>query len=140
MSVGSTNNPAIPDKLKFGLFNAENLFLLFDQEIPAHYQKLNEAQWQRLSSSVYENKPLQKCMQIAQFVKSEAPDILMMCEVGGLESLKNFNKLFLDNKYDLALIEGNSDRNIDVGFLIKKDFPLHYNIKSHKSISLVLKS
>lgn len=132
MSAGSTNNPAIPDKLKFGLFNAENLFLLFDQEIPPHYLKLNEAQWQRLSSSVYENKALQKCIQIAQIVKAEAPDVFMLCEVGGLESLKNFNKLFLENKYDIALIEGNSDRNIDVGFLIKKDFCLHYSLKSHK--------
>ena len=116
MTSGSTKL-----QLKFGLFNVENLFLLFDQEIPAHFQKLNEAQWQKLSNSVYENKTLVKCNSIAQIIKENDPDIMMLCEIGGSDSLHNFNKLFLDNKYNVALLEGNSDRNIDVGYLIKKD-------------------
>jgi endonuclease/exonuclease/phosphatase family metal-dependent hydrolase len=120
-------------QLKFGLFNVENLFLLFDQEIPAHFQKLNEAQWQKLSNSVYENKTLVKCNSIAQIIKENDPDIMMLCEVGGSDSLHNFNKLFLDNKYNVALIEGNSDRNIDVGYLIKKDVSFFFDIASNKN-------
>ena len=134
MSVGSTNNPfeSTSNSLRLGLFNAENLFLLFDNPVPPHYLKLNEVQWQKLSGSVYENKALPKCIHIAQMIKSQAPDIMMMCEVGGEESLKNFNKFFLDEAYEVALIEGNSDRNIDVGFLIRKDKKFIRTIKSHK--------
>ncbi len=112
--------------------NAENLFLLFDHPIPPHYLKLNEAQWQKLSGSVYENKPLPKCIEIAQMIKNEMPDVMMLCEVGGEESLKNFNKLFLDDHYDVALIEGNSDRSIDVGFLIRKEKKITHVLSSHK--------
>jgi endonuclease/exonuclease/phosphatase family metal-dependent hydrolase len=128
MTSGSTKL-----QLKFGLFNVENLFLLFDQEIPAHFQKLNEAQWQKLSNSVYENKTLVKCNSIAQIIKENDPDIMMLCEIGGSDSLHNFNKLFLDNKYNVALLEGNSDRNIDVGYLIKKDVSFFFDIASNKN-------
>ncbi|MBC7743363.1 MAG: hypothetical protein H7061_14285 [Bdellovibrionaceae bacterium] len=119
--------------LKMGLFNAENLFLLFDQPIPPHFQKLSEPQWQKLSASVYENKPLQKCIAIANLIKENNPDVMMLCEVGGLESLKNFNELFLDAQYSVALIEGNSDRNIDVGFLIKKPQTFYFDLGTNKN-------
>lgn len=135
MIDGSTNNN--PNKttlsLKLGLYNVENLFLHFDQEIPQHYQKLNEAQWQKLSHSAYEPKPLKKCLEIARIITEEAPDILMLCEVGGIESLNTFNKLFLQDQYQVALIEGNSDRNIDVGFLIKKNAPYFFDITTNKN-------
>lgn len=134
MTSGSTNNSHSNSKLnlKLGLFNAENLFLIFDHEVPPHYQKLNEAQWQKLSNAVYENKALSKCTAIAQLIKENDPDIMMLCEVGGVESLNNFNKLFLNNQYHVALLEGNSDRNIDVGFLIKKEVGFFFDIASNK--------
>lgn len=135
MTTGSTSNPYSSGslQLKFGLFNAENLFLLFDQPIPTHFQKLSEPQWQKLSASVYENKPLNKCLQMASLIKENAPDIMMFCEVGGLESLKNFNELFLDSQYSVALIEGNSDRHIDVGFLIKKTNEFYFDLATNKN-------
>lgn len=132
MTSRATTNTQTID-LKLGLFNAENLFLLFDQPIPQHFQKLSEQQWQKLSSSVYENKPLNKCLEIAQLVKENDPDILMLCEVGGLESLKNFNEMFLNSAYSVALLEGNSDRNIDVGFLIKKTQSFYFDLASNKN-------
>lgn len=134
-AAGATNNKHNQSdiKLKFGLYNVENLFLIFDQEVPPHYQKLNEAQWQKLSESIYETKPLKKCLQMAQLIKEQSPDIMMLCEIGGAESLNNFNKLFLDDQYHTALIEGNSDRNIDVGFLIKKNLPFFFEILSNKN-------
>lgn len=119
--------------LNFGLFNAENLFLLFDHSLPENFKSLSENQWQKLSSSVYENKSLQKCLQIADMIKKNNPDILMLCEVGGLESLNNFNALFLDSQYSVALIEGNSDRHIDVGFLIKKNHPFYFDLATNKN-------
>lgn len=145
MTAKSTN-PSVPSissnlncstasiklELKLGLYNVENLFLIFDQEIPPHYQKLNEIQWQKLSKSVYDPKPLNKCLQIGQIINENLPDIMMLCEVGGAESLNTFNKLFLNNQYHVALLEGNSDRNIDVGFLIKKNVPYFFDISTNK--------
>lgn len=134
MTTQSTNNSQNSAKLqlKLGLYNVENLFLLFDQEIPSHYDKLTEAQWQKLSNSIHETKSLNKCQQIARIINEKTPDIMMLCEVGGEESLNNFNKLFLQNQYHVALLEGNSDRNIDVGFLIKKGVNFFFDVASNR--------
>jgi hypothetical protein len=122
--------------LKFCLFNAENLFLLFDQPIPKNFEKMEEVQWQKLSTSVYDNKPLFKLHHLARTIKDTNSDIVMLCEVGGLESLKNFNTLFLNGEYSPILIEGNSDRNIDVGFLIKKNSSFYFDLLTHKNRDL----
>ena len=119
--------------MKFTLLNAENLFLLFDKKPDASVLKLDETQWQKLSSSVYENKPLKKALELQKAIQDINPDILMLCEVGGEESLRNFNDLFLGNQYYTALMEGNSDRNIDVGFLIKKSLPFYFDLQSNKN-------
>lgn len=135
MTLGSNHNNLKNARLqlKFGLHNVENLFLLFDQkDIPSNYLKLSESLWQKLSDSVYESKELNKCIQLAQIIKEKSPDIMMLCEVGGAESLNNFNKLFLDDQYQVALLEGNSDRNIDVGYLVKKESPFFYDITSNR--------
>lgn len=120
-------------KIKLCLFNVENLFLMFDHPIPENFENLTEPDWQKLSTSVYDNKPLKKCQEIAKLLLSELPDIVMVCEVGGLESLKNFNQLFLNSSYSCVLIEGNSDRNIDIGFLIKKEQSYFYDIATNKN-------
>lgn len=120
-------------KIKFSLINAENLFLLFDVPFQKDFLKLDEIQWQKLSTSIYDNKPLKKTKELAAALLDINADILMLCEVGGLESLKNFNEHFLNNAYSPVLIEGNSDRNIDVGFLIKKEQPYYFDILSNKN-------
>lgn len=94
---------------------------------------LKESQWQRLSTSVYENKPLKKTLELAKALKEINADIIMLCEVGGYESLKNFNLLFMDDAYSPCLIEGNSERNIDVGFLIRKSLPFYFDLQSNKN-------
>jgi endonuclease/exonuclease/phosphatase family metal-dependent hydrolase len=119
--------------LKFCLLNAENLFLLFDQPLPQDFQKLTEAQWQKLSTSVYENKALRKTQEIAKALHEINADIIMLCEVGGVESLKNFNQYFLNDEYSVCLLEGNSNRNIDVGFLIKKTAIFYFDLLSNKN-------
>lgn len=119
--------------LKICLLNAENLFLLFDHAPAPEHLKLDETQWQKLSTSIYENKPLSKTHKLAKLIKEIDPDILMLCEVGGLESLKNFNSLFLDSNYSPCLLEGNSDRNIDVGYLIKKNQPFYFDLHSNRN-------
>jgi hypothetical protein len=45
----------------------------------------------------------------------------MLVEVGGEESLHNFNQHFLVDRFQPFFLEGNSKRGIDLGFLIRKD-------------------
>lgn len=119
--------------LKFCLINAENLFLVFDPPSGLDVNKIDETQWRRLGVSVYENKPLEKCKALARALTEINADIVMLCEVGGPDSLQNFNNLFLGGRYSPVLIEGNSDRNIDIGFLIRKNLPLYYDLFSNKN-------
>ncbi|MBC7456725.1 MAG: hypothetical protein H7235_00490 [Bdellovibrionaceae bacterium] len=119
--------------LKFCQINAENLFLLFDNALPPNYLKLEKKQWESLTTSIFENKPLQKVINLAKALSDIDADIVMLNEVGGVESLKNFNQYFLDDKYSPILVEGNSDRSIDVGFLIKKNLPFYFDLFSHKN-------
>lgn len=95
-----------------------------------------ESAWQKNSTSQYENKSLRKCQALARTLLEVDADIVMLCEVGGLESLQNFNQLFLKGAYSPALMEGNSDRNIDVGFLIRKGSPFYFDLLSNKSRSI----
>ncbi|MBL7545942.1 MAG: hypothetical protein JNL11_19140 [Bdellovibrionaceae bacterium] len=118
--------------LKIALLNAENLFLLFDQTPTLEHTKLDEIQWQKLSTSIFPNKNLSKIKELVRSFKDMDPDIVLLCEVGGPESLKNFNDIFLEQKYSTALIEGNSDRNIDVGFLVRKDLPFYFDLSTNK--------
>jgi endonuclease/exonuclease/phosphatase family metal-dependent hydrolase len=122
--------------LKLTLLNAENLFLLFDQAPGPESLKMNEVQWKKLSTSIFENKSLSKAKELARSIDDMNSDIVMLCEVGGVESLKNFNELFLGGRYLTALIEGNSDRNIDVGFLIRKELPYYFDLLTNKNRSI----
>ncbi len=123
----------IISNLKLMVYNAENLFLLSDQKLTPDHLKLDQTQWNRLSTSIYENKPLEKLKAIGKLILEENPDLVMLCEVGGNESLQNFNRLFLNDQYSVALIEGNSNRHIDVGYLIKKGMPFYFDINTNKN-------
>ena len=124
-----------PEKvsLKFTFLNAENLFLLFDRPAKPEMTKADETEWQSLSTSIFPNKPLKKVKELAAVIQDINADIVMLCEVGGPESLMNFNQLFLNQAYSPIAIEGNSDRNIDVGFLIKKNSPFYFDLASNKN-------
>lgn len=119
--------------LKTLLWNAENLFLLSDAPLTPAQTQLEETEWQRLSTSIHPNKSLSKCRAIAQVIREQNPDLILFCEVGGAESLSNFNKLFLNEDYSPALVEGNSNRNIDLGFLVRKNSGFYFDIISNKS-------
>lgn len=105
---------------------------MLDLEPIAFDPNMTETQWRRFSSSKYEIKPLKKCLDLAAALKEIDADIIMLCEVGGLESLKNFNHYFMNDAYEPYLTEGNSDRNIDVGFLIRKSLQLQASLSSNK--------
>lgn len=124
--------------LKFLVLNAENLFLLGQTPLTKQDLQLDAAKWSQRSTSIFENKPKEKCEILARLILSEKPNVVLLSEVGGFESLEKFNQLFLQEEYSPALIEGNSDRSIDVGFLVRKNEPFFFDIHTNKNRSFPL--
>lgn len=118
------------------LWNVENLFLFLDEIPQQSLEALPEKSWKRLSTSIYKIKPLHQLLHMQKVIFENTPDILMMVEVGGRESLENLNRLFLKDQYQVFLIEGNSDRAIDVGYLVRKEILASVKVKTHKDLKL----
>ncbi|CAN5466627.1 hypothetical protein BH10BDE1_BH10BDE1_25380 [soil metagenome] len=121
---------------RFVSFNTENFFVYLDEAPAKDPRLMTEIEWSRLSRSTADNKQLSKIRDIARSIEDLDPDVLMLSEVGGRESLANFSRYFLGDRYATHLIEGNSDRGIDLGFLVKRSLPLTYDLISHKSRKL----
>ena len=100
--------------MKLCLYNVENLFLL------------------NLGPGEGYKKPQDKIEWVARTIREIDADIIMLCEVGGLQSLDLFNSRHLNNAYFTALLPGNSDRGIEMGYLINKRFAHFHQIISHK--------
>lgn len=118
--------------LKFTQFNVENLFLYLDGLNGQDLDKITETEWRSLTHASTPNKPLYKTKALAKTLLDIDPDFVTINEVGGIESLENFNRLFLKSQFEVLLKEGNSPRGIDVGFLVKKSLPLRFLLISHK--------
>lgn len=118
--------------IKLMQLNAENLFIFFDEELPENWRDLQEADWQKLSYASVPNKPLKKTLGLSHAILDVLPHVVALNEVGGMESLRNFNHYFLNDLYEEHLIEGNSDRGIDVGYLVRKDWRKQVQLFSHK--------
>ena len=118
-------NAAMSQQNKFviALYNVENLFIHLDRLQGEFPPNISEKQWQKLSSPKTPNKPLSKTWAVADTIREMDADVVLLNEVGGMDSLSNFNYHFLGNEYQPHLIPGNSKRGIDVGFLIKRSCP-----------------
>lgn len=103
-------------------FNAENFYLLLDAcYAPGEYRDLTEGAYMAMNASIFNpNKGRDKIAAIAETIKERDFDLVGMCEVGGLETLENFNRLYLDGRYECYLHQENSTRGIFVGALVKK--------------------
>lgn len=107
--------------MKICTFNVENLFFnlpsknIDNGELP-EYQNYSIY----INNEIYTNKNFAKIEEIASYIKDIDADIVGLVEIGGKDSLSNFNKYFLDSAYDCYLIESCSSRPIYTGFLIKK--------------------
>ena len=121
-----------PNTFKVAQLNAENLFLFLDEPRARDWRTMSEGEWKKLSAATVDNKPLKKLLWLADSLLEIDADVVCLNEVGGLESIHNFAKLFLNDLYVPHLIEGNSDRGIDVGYLIKKTLPLRCELRTHK--------
>lgn len=125
--------------LKVMVLNAQDLFLFMDKhnhEFPV--TELSEIKWQLMSSSLFSNKSKEKCQILAGTIKEAGADIVMVTEVGGPESLANFAKYILSDEYDSVSLPSNSDRGIDLGYLIRKNSGLNYQVTSHVDFPLPL--
>lgn len=121
------------NEIRFAQFNVENLFLYMDQYSGQDLKDISEAEWRKISTSTTHNKSLKKTWAIAKTMRDINADIFMLNEVGGEESLANFAKYFLNDEYIPLLKEGNSNRGIDVGYLIKRSRPVKPVLISHKN-------
>ncbi len=119
-------------KLRLMQYNLENFFVFLDKELPTIWPDISEDHWQTLTHSTVKLKPLGKLKRIQALIFEQDPDILILSEVGAAESLDNFNRLFLNSTYQVHLLEGNSDRGIDVGYLVKANLKHKVQLNSHK--------
>lgn len=118
------------------VLNAQDLFLFMDKHDHSSIHELTEIKWQLMSSSLFSNKSKEKCQILAQTILDHDADIVMVTEVGGLESLENFAKYLLNDEF-MALSEAsNSDRGIDLGYLVRKKLPYNYSLISHVDYKL----
>jgi len=104
--------------LKLALFNLENFFL-DSQNTPAGFLKPND-----------------KISRISDVFKDLNADIYLLTEIGLCQSLDIFNQDFLNNEYISFCAPGNSDRGIEIGFLVKKNRFLNLNFLSNKDFNL----
>lgn len=126
--------------LKLLLFNVQDMFVFMDKhdpKDPAHdLESMREPEWQKISASFYPNKSLEKLYGIKRIIDASNPDVIMIVEVGGRQSLSNFNKHFLDNDYEVFFEPSNSERGIDIGYLCKRECPFNFFLVSHNDDKL----
>ncbi len=108
--------------LSIATFNAENFYLLIDRPYAAEaFFALSDDEYGAMNASIYNpNKDRAKIAAIAKTIREEDFDFVGLCEVGGMETLANFNRYYLDERYECFLHEENSTRGIFVGALVKK--------------------
>jgi hypothetical protein len=116
---------------KIMVLNAQDLFLFMDKHDGSSIENLNEQKWQLITASLFANKSKEKCLRLALSIKESHADIVMMTEIAGKESLTNFSKFFLNDEYEALSLPSNSDRGIDLGYLIKRSLGYKLNLKSY---------
>lgn len=127
--------PAFPPPLlKVLVLNAENLFVFLERWDGRAMDTMTEPLWQLSNPGMLDNKPLQKTRDLAHTILAIDPDLILITEVGGTESLSNFNQHFLKDQWRPYLLETNSDRGIDMGYLVRGDWDI--TITSHRDYVL----
>ncbi len=113
---------ACAKEIRLAAFNAENFYLLLDRDYSTEeYRALPDREYRAMSRSIYNpNKDRGKIEAIAATILSGDYDFVGLCEIGGRETLRNFDRYYLGERYEFHLHETNSRRGIYVGALVKK--------------------
>lgn len=124
--------------LKICEFNVENLFISLDHFDGGDFDSLTESEWRRLALPQLrkKQKPLRKVWGLVTAIQDINPDIVMLIEVGGKESLDHFIRYFLEDTYEAHFVETNSDRSIDLAFLLKKNLPFKAKTISNRDTAV----
>ena len=114
--------PQVSRSLRIAAFNAENFYLLLDADYSrAELEALDEAAYLAMNPSIYNpNKNREKIAAIARLITERDFDVVCLMEVGGMETLAAFNRIYLGGRYRCFLQEENSRRGIYVGALLRK--------------------
>jgi endonuclease/exonuclease/phosphatase family metal-dependent hydrolase len=115
-------------------FNLENLFVSMSYHEGHDLASLDEPEWRALALPQLKTrqKPLKKLWGVARALLEIDPDVAMLVEVGGRDSLENFNRHFLGDRYEPLFVEGNSTRGIDLAFLVRRGLPLTAEARSNR--------
>jgi endonuclease/exonuclease/phosphatase family metal-dependent hydrolase len=108
--------------LSIASFNAENFSLLLDRPYTREeLESLDDETYRAMNASIFNpNKERHKIAEIGRIIVEADFDVVGLCEVGGMETLAAFNRLYLGDRYDAFLHEENSKRGIFVGALVKR--------------------
>jgi hypothetical protein len=112
--------------LSIGTYNVLNL-----KELVGRYEP-NLTTGKRVKTKPEAPKSQSAIDGVANAIKEISPDILFLQEVEGEDSLVNFAKKELEDKWRPLLIKGNDGRGIHIGVLIKNSVPLHFDYESHR--------
>ena len=117
----NTRRDADSGLVKIATFNAENFYMLLDRDYSSEeFGLLANTDYLSMNKSIYNpNKDLDKIGAIARTILDEDFDFVGLSEVGGLETLENFNRYYLDGRYECHLHQENSNRGIFVGALVR---------------------
>ena len=112
----------VHSSLSIASFNAENFYLLIDGALSREgLEALSEDEYLAMNASIFNpNKDRGKIAAVAQTILDQDFDLVCLEEVGGMETLTAFNRLYLSERYDCRIHEENSRRGIFVGALLKK--------------------
>ena len=124
------------DLLTLCAFNVENLFISLEYSDGHNFEILTEEEWRDLALPQLRKrqKPLAKTWGLAETILDIAPDVLMLTEVGGADSLENFNRHFLGGRYEPLFVDGNSSRAIDLAFLVRKGLHFRSEARSNRDL------
>ncbi|MCC6138888.1 MAG: endonuclease/exonuclease/phosphatase family protein, partial [Bdellovibrionaceae bacterium] len=123
-------------ELRLCELNTENLFISLEHFDGEDLENLSESDWRKLALPQlrYKQKPLNKLWGLATAIFDINPDVLLLVEVGGRESLEHFNHYFLKDAYVPHFVETNSNRSIDLAFLVKKELKLNAKVISNRDL------
>lgn len=133
-----TSTEAPLQQLTLCVLNTENLFISLEHHDGSDFSDYSESEWRKLALPQlrHKQKPLNKLWGLTTAINDIQPDILMLIEVGGKESLEHFNRYFLKENYLLHFVETNSNRCIDLAFLVKRDIQFSAKTVSNRKTPL----
>lgn len=129
-------------KLRVTAFNCENLFGRYrflnkpPDEQPKNYtNSIQIFDVVAFQGNGIKPRPISEAQRknTGAVITAVKPDILAVCEVENLTTLRLFNALYMDNYFDrVVLLDGNDPRGIDVGLLVRKGLKIEVgNIRTH---------